>query len=165
VNKKCEKCGKFFEAKQEFLRICPQCFSDSARRAFQLPPELLLKTYYDSEGNLLKEVFMGPPEEISKILARDDLAVKQLRDFHLLIARARNKAILKDINVARPLLYECQRNVEYQLKRKVIPQSFGHFMKHHLAIAEKDEKNLEGFFQHLESVVAFYPTKEKGGVK
>jgi hypothetical protein len=35
-------------------------------------------------------------------------------------------------------------------------------MKHHLFIAEKDIDSLNGFCEHLESVLAFF-TKMKGG--
>ena len=162
MRKKCEKCGKEFEARQPHFKICPDCYF--SRRKTGLSPELLLKSYYDEEGNLLKEVFIGVPQNLAEIFSKDDLSTKQLRDFHLLILRARNKAFLQGIDVAKPILWECWRNASYQLKRGVIPQSFAQFLEHHLDLAEKDEKMLDGFCQHLQSILAYFP-KEKGGLK
>lgn len=159
MRKKCEKCGKEFEARQPHFRQCPDCFS---------PPhqdtdisKLLLKSYYDLNGNPLREIYIDTPKKLAELFAdsRPALGTKQLRDFHQAILKARKRAMLKGMGVARPLLYECQRDLEYQLKRRVIPQNFAQFMKHHLAIAEKDEKSLEGFYQHLDSVVCYFPIK------
>ncbi len=157
MKKRCEKCGKEFEARRPEFEICPHCYSSQKRS--DISSELLLKSYYNEEGNLLKEVFIGIPEEIAKIFAKDGLATKQLRDFHLKILKSRTKANLKGIRATRPILYECHRDVEYQLKRGIAPQSFVQFMKHHLALAEKDEKALEGFYQHLDSIVCYFPAK------
>lgn len=162
MKKRCEKCGREFEARRPDFKICPRCHSSQKRS--DVPSELLLKYYYDEDENFLREVFLSIPEDLAKIFAKDGLAAKQLRDFYQVILRARNKALLQGISVARPILFECQRNAAYQLKRGVIPQSFNHFLKHHLALAEKDEKSLDGFCQHLESIVAYFP-KEKGGLK
>lgn len=157
MQKKCQKCGRIFEAKQEFFKECPECYKPSKQKEQIFSSELLLENYYDSNGNILKEVIIGKPEKIANIFARDKLTVNQLRDFHSIISNARNKAILKDINHARQILWECQKNIDYQLKRGVIPASFAQFMKHHLSIGEKDEKSLEGFYQHLDSIVCYFP--------
>jgi len=160
MRRKCEKCGKEFEAHKPHFKICPDCYARQKKTS--LSSELLLKSYYDEKSNLLKEIFIGIPESLADFFYRDGLATKQLRDFHLVILRARNKALLQGINAARPILWECQRNAAYQLKRGVIPQSFTQFLEHHLTLAEKDEKMLDGFCQHLQSILAYFP-KEKGG--
>lgn len=165
MKKRCEKCGKEFEARQSHFKYCPDCFPPSQNKT-NLPSDLLLKAYYDQKGNTLKEVYIDTPQKLANIFAKDrpSLGTKQLRDFHQKILKARNKAILKDIDVARPIIYECHRDIEYQLKRGVIPDSFAVFMKHHLSLAEKDEKSLEGFYQHLDSIVCYFPIKkERGG--
>lgn len=161
MKKNCEKCGKEFEPKQPHFRICPNCFKPTSNDQAVLS-NLLLKSYYDQQGNLLKEVFIGIPEKLAILFAKDNLATKQLRDFFQVILRARNKALLQGINIAKPMIYECQRNATYQLKRRVIPVSFKKFLEHHLPLAELDEKSLDGFCQHMESIVAYFP-KEKGG--
>lgn len=158
MRKKCENCGKEFEATQPHFKLCPDCFSSSKHRKADIS-ELLLSDYYDEESNLLKQVFIGVPEELANAFANSKprLATKQLRDFYQKILKARNKAILKGINVSRPILYECQRDAAYQLKRDRIPEAFNQFLEHHLSLAERDEKMLEGFYQHFNSVVCYFP--------
>lgn len=158
MKKKCEKCGKEFEAYQEGFRFCPSCFSPKKKST--LPPQLLLQTYYNSKGNPLREIYIGTPEELAKIFERDGLGTKQLRDFHQRILKAWNTATLKGIEAARPYLYECAAHSEYQLQREKIPETFAQFIKHHLALAEKDEKSLDGFYHHLDSLVCYFPRKK-----
>lgn len=161
MKKRCERCGKDFEPREPHFRFCPNCFSPSKSEIFDLSG-LLLKSYYDHEGHLLKEVYIDVPQKLANIFTKSkrSLTINQLRDIHRKILKAKTKAILKGIDSARSILYECQRDLEYQLKRDVIPESFAQFMKHHLALAEKDEKSLEGFFKHLDSVVCYFPVKK-----
>lgn len=161
MKKKCEKCGKEFEAKEMYFRFCPNCFQAS-QSVPDLPSELLLKDYYDQDGHPVKEVYIDTPQKIANVFVKSkpQLGLKQLRDFHRKILKAKTNSILKGIEAARPILYECHRDIEYQLKREVIPESFAQFMKHHLALAEKDEKSLEGFFQHLDSILCYFPIKK-----
>lgn len=159
MRKKCEKCGEEFEARETYHKYCRRCMGQPAAKVVRDVSEFLLTSYHDAKGNLLKEVYIDQPKTLSEIFANDRLAIKQLRDFHQRIQKARNKALLKGIEAARHLLYECRREVEYQLKRGVIPSSFAQFMKHHLQIAEKNDKSLEGFFQHIDSIVCYFPIK------
>ncbi len=157
----CENCGKEFYPTQPHFKLCPDCFSQSKYKKASRLNELLLKAYYDKDNNLLKEIFIGVPEELAKIFSREGMATKQVRDFYQKILKARNKAFLSGINAVKPILYECQRDAAYQLKRNVIPKSFNDFLVHHLQIAEKNEKMLEGFCQHFESVLAYFPKEKK----
>lgn len=161
MKKTCGQCGNEFEAYQAHHRLCQACHSPTKKEDLS---KFLLSTYYDSNNNLTRDVFIGAPESLANIFAKDGLATKQLRDVYRIVLRARNMAFLQGISVARPILYECRRDAAYQLKRDVIPMSFSRFIEHHLGIAEKDEKMLEGFCQHLASILAYYP-KERGGQK
>jgi len=163
MKKKCQKCGNEFEPVQAYYNVCPKCFSASKGRARSIKG-LLLDSYYDEGGTLLKDVYIGVPEDIARVFASDrpTLATKQLRDFHSALLRARNKALIHGFSKAKPILWECQRNAEYQLKRGVIPLSFKQFLDHHLGLAEKSEGMLEGFCEHLTSILAYFP-KDKGG--
>ena len=165
MKKICEKCKREFEARDPRHRYCLKCF---------VPPHnenepidgLLLKGYYDEHGNLLKEVYIDIPQRLANLFANDKpvLGTKQLREFHQRISRARNEAILRNIDVARPILYKCQAELEYQLKRGIVPISFVKFMRHHLSLAEKSEKSVEGFYEHLDSIICYFPIKkERGG--
>lgn len=160
MKKKCERCGREFEPREPHFRFCPNCFSPTKSESPNLSG-LLLKGYYDEKGHPQKEVYIDVPQKLATIFfsSKPQLAIKQLRDVHRKILRAKTKAMLRGMESARSILYECQRDLEYQLKRNVIPDSFVQFMKHHLALAEKDEKSLEGFFQHLDSIVCYFPIK------
>jgi CRISPR/Cas system CSM-associated protein Csm2 small subunit len=161
MKRRCEKCGKEFEAKEPHFRLCPNCFSSPQSEASNLSG-LLLKGYHDNKGHPLKEVYLDVPQKLANIFfnSKPPLAIKQLRDIHRKILKAKTKALLKGIEPTRSILYECQKDIEYQRKRNIIPESFSQFIKHHLALAEKDEKSLEGFFQHLDSVVCYFPIKK-----
>ncbi len=133
MKRKCERCGKEFEARMDFHKLCPACFRNP-QKAKEFPPELLLASYYDNEGQLVKDVFIGTPEKLALFFANDTppLATKQLRNFNKIISKARKKAMLQGISSAKPMLYKCLADIEYQHNRKVVPQSFLTFMKHHL---------------------------------
>ena len=166
MRKQCQTCGNDFEAKEAFHKYCPRCIppANSARsRAATAKPkrnninDMLIKEYYDQEGNLKKEIFLGTPQKIADIFVIDKLKTKQLRDFHSVISKARKKATLKGIEAVRATLYKCQADTAYQFTRGFVPSSFVQFMEHHLAIAEKDEKSLEAYFQHFDSIVCYFP--------
>jgi len=161
MKKRCERCGKEFEPREPHFKFCPSCFSPPRSETPDLSG-LLLKTYYDHGGHPLKEVYIDVPQKLGDIFSKSKrpLTIKQLRDVHRKILKAKTKALLKGIDPARSILYECQKDLEYQLKRDVIPESFVQFMKHHLALAEKDEKSLEGFFQHLDSIICYFPIRK-----
>ena len=161
MKKKCEKCGNEFEASKPFHRNCPACYSPKSITPGNLS-KLFLKAYHDQKGNLLQDIFIGVPKELATIFARDKLATKQLREFYQKILRARNKAFINGIDTVKPILFACRRDAAYQLKRGIISRSFDQFLEHHLSLAGKDEKMLDGFCQHFESVIAYYP-KDKGG--
>lgn len=158
MKKKCKECGKgpAFELWHQF-EVCHQC-----SRSLKNFEKNLLQSYYDRNGNLIKEVYLETPEEIAKVFAKSKLATKQLRDFFTKIRSALNTGYFKGMDKANPLLWKCSPDLEYQLGREIIPPSFYKFMKHHLSLAENNLNNLKGFFEHLQSVLAFF-TKEKGG--
>ena len=169
MKKICEACKKDFEPLQPHYRFCPACFKprqDAAKKDPQqksLPANLLLNSYYDEKGNELKELYIDIPKKLAQLFANDKkpLARKQLYDFHRMITNARRQAILKGIDEARPILWQCSTDVEHQFARDIIPESFLKFMEHHLPMAEKDESSLEGFFHHLDSILKSFPIKRR----
>jgi len=161
MKKRCERCGREFEPREPHFRFCQNCFSSPQGETFNVSG-LLLKTYFYGKGYILKDIYIDYPQKLANIFfnSRPTLAIKQLRDVHRKILNAKTKAMLKGIDHAKPILYQCQTDLEYQLKRNIIPDCFVQFMKHHLALAEKDEKSLDGFFKHLDSIVCYFPTKK-----
>lgn len=79
-------------------RSGPSTYSSPGRNDATVP---LLEAYYDKDGNMIKEIFIGIPQKVAEIFFRQGLAIKQLRDFHGAIAKARAKAMLKGIEAAR----------------------------------------------------------------
>jgi CRISPR/Cas system CSM-associated protein Csm2 small subunit len=158
--KRCERCGREFEPKEPQFRFCSNCFSKTRSETSDLS-NLLLNAYYNPGGHPVKEVYIDVPQKLANLFfnSKPQLAIKQLRDVHRKILKAKTKALLHGIDPARSVLYECQRDLEYQFKRNIIPECFIQFMKHHLTLAEKDEKSLEGFFQHLDSIVCYFPIR------
>lgn len=161
MTKVCKICGKNFEPKQEHFEICFNCYKTQPKREDiknqLVSSNLLLNSYFDSNGNIVREVFIDVPKQISLIFNKDNLKIKQLRDFYQIISKARKVAMMKGIDDARQILWQCKTQLEYQKKRGVIPQSFFHFMEHNLNLAEKDEKHLDAFYHHLDSIVCYFP--------
>ena len=169
MKKICEACKKEFEPLQPHHRLCPACFKtrrDTAKKDPQqksLPSNLLLNSYYDAKGVEVEELYIDIPEQLAKLFANEKtpLARKQLYDFHRMITKARRQAILKGIDEARPILWQCLTEVKRQYARDVVPESFLIFLEHHLSMAGKDESSLEGFFHHFDSILKSFPIKRR----
>src|SRR4030042_1629875 len=121
MKKRCERCGREFEPREPHFRFCPNWFSSPQSEASNITG-FLLKTYYDQKGHILKDIYIDCPQKLANIFfnSRPPLAIKQLRDVHRKILKAKTKALLKGIDPARSILYECQRDLEYQLKKNII---------------------------------------------
>lgn len=173
MKKNCIKCKKEFDAIKDFYKYCSKCQSerilktDMGKR--EIPAnqnddlhDLLLNSYVDSNGNPLKEIYLEVPDKLANIFVKEELSIKQLRDFLKKIANARIKAFSKKgIESARPLLYECENDLKYQfLRRKVINKGFFDFMVHHLNLAKENVNNLDYFYKHLDSILCSYPEKK-----
>jgi len=166
--KRCEECGNEFEPRQPHHRLCSDCVrrrlpersSSDQRRETRHLRDFLLDSYYDEKGNPVKELFIDYAQELARLFDRDKLSRKQLRNFFGIVTRAKNIALLKGLGEARPVLYECQATVESQLNRDAIPRSFAEFMKHHLELASRSERDLEGFQKHLNCILCYFPIRK-----
>jgi len=155
MGKKCKICGQPFEPLQEHFELCPKCFRARGNKDSTFK-NLLLKTYFDENGNILEEIYIDIPQNIANIFKKENLTIKQLRDFFQIVSRARIYGMIK-IERAREILYQCRTKLEYQKSRGKITNSFYEFMKHHLEIACKDKEHLEAFYQHFDSIVCYFP--------
>ena len=157
--KKCEKCGKTFEAKDPSFRTCYACHqvgqSTQSISNTSIKP-LLLDSYYDVNKQYKKEVFIDIPKRIAELFY-EQIKVNQLRDFHQKILIIRNTAMRKGFEYAKTLLWKLPAEAEYQRKRTYVSQNFVEFINHHVRLAEQNESNLEGFFQHMDCIVSFFP--------
>jgi CRISPR/Cas system CSM-associated protein Csm2 small subunit len=176
MKKRCQKCGQEFEPFEPYHTTCRECFRAQPKvmKSFDGPaPQgrgaggapgpaldvLLLDGYFDNEGNLRREIYMDVPRQLANLFSGDNkpMGTKQLRDFHLKFLRARNRAFQRGIGEVRPDLYRIVTELNYQVKRGVVPKSFLTFVEHHTKLAEKDEQSLNAFFEHINSVVCYYP--------
>jgi hypothetical protein len=162
ATKICEKCKKPFEAKKDYYRTCFKCSQASQGNVIYLDNinALLLKSYHDADGDLLREVFIGPPQKLADVFnqGKPRLSTKQLGEYFMKVQRAYKQAINdRDMGIARSMLWDIQPDLENQLKRGIIPVSFATFIKHHLALAEKSVNDLEGFYKHIYSIIRYYP--------
>lgn len=156
--KKCERCGKEFDARDPKHKTCQQCF----RERGYIPEELLLHSYYNSKGNLVEEIFIGVPERLAGIFHYDGLKNTQARYFYNKALQAKEIALRKEFDSARPILNECIPEMKGKLNRGVkgFTQSFANFLTHHLS-SVKDERALEAFHKHLKSVLDYLPREKK----
>lgn len=165
---KCPQCGEMFIKEKPHFKVCKKCNfknkdslsnnSENSEISY-----LLLKEYYDEEGNIKKEIFIGIPQKIAKIFeqeiipnTRKHLSNKQVRMFHSDIARIRGLLLRKKFSELRQHLMESLIKMEYQLKRDLVTKSFSEFYRHHINIALTSEKEFEGFYHHFDSVVSYF---------
>lgn len=126
-----------------------------------LPTDYLKNGYHDEKGNLLREVIVEHAKSISEQLSSKDMTPVmtsvQLRRFYGLLHRIKNKYLYsKDFDLVRPQIDKLSPQVEYAYKREVVPKLFVDFINKNVEKARQDEKNLLGFFQHYQSVVAYF---------
>ena len=56
--------------------------------------------------------------------------------------------------LARTAFYEFTRQVEYQVRRQVVPDVFQEFVKAHLNLSTSSTKEFRGFVEYLTSIMA-----------
>ncbi len=170
MSKTCEKCGKKFEAKQTFHKLCPNCYRGGTPQnkagvgpaPKTVPAECTFATFYGENGNLKREIFIESAEKMTSILEDASMTMSQTRNlFHMLksasiVLKADPKA---DFGATRQTFYEFVRQVDYQHKRGHIPDVFVEFVRDHVDVATKDAKEFEGFVEYLESILARFKQK------
>ncbi|MFQ6052028.1 MAG: hypothetical protein ACE5K4_10080 [Candidatus Hydrothermarchaeota archaeon] len=154
--KKCERCGKEFDARDPTHKICQGCFRE--RNKGYIPEELLIRSYFNDRGNFIEDIFIDIPERLANIFHYDGLKNTQARYFYNKILRAKEIALREGFDSARPILNECVPEIQGKLNRRIsgFTESFASFLKHHLS-SIKDERTLEAFYKHIKSVLDFLP--------
>lgn len=164
MHKICERCGNEFRPRDPKFNICQDCHFTPDKAV----TGLLLQEYYDTTGAMIcDKIYVEVPQKLAKIFHYDGLTETQVHSIYEKILRAKEISSYKGFTYAKPILSKLYPEIEEKLKREikkdkkpVFPQSFAIFLKHHLNLALKNEKNLKGFCEHLYSVIAFLP-KEK----
>jgi CRISPR/Cas system CSM-associated protein Csm2 small subunit len=165
MTKICEQCGKEFEAREHFHRKCQDCFRGGSQASRgrtapaqrSVPAECTFTTFYGEDGYLKREIYLESAEKMTGILESNDMTMNQIRNLFHMLKSASN--VLKadpnaDFGEARQTFYEFVRQVDYQHKRKHIPDVFVKFVKDHVDVATKSAKEFDGFVQYLTSILA-----------
>ena len=86
--KTCEGCGKKFEAREAFHKLCQDCFRSRTPpgRARTAPPprtvpgECTFATFYGEDGYLKREVYLESAEKMTGILESAGMTMNQIRN-------------------------------------------------------------------------------------
>ena len=186
MRKICENCGKEFEAREAFHRLCfechrgsqgkkgrpqkgspqkqksqPQAFKPDTQTDFKFTGDYLNKGYFytlDGKSYLYDEVIDSLAMEVAKVLGNQEMKTHQLR-------RVFNKARGIQTKLERDKNFEAvktdilslKRDTAYQVGRGVVPEEFQQFIDRNVELSVKKEKNFsKGFMQHFESVLAYF---------
>jgi len=164
---KCPKCGG--RKKPEF-QICYNCSQSGGDRNFRgdfssgssLPDKCIFDTFLNDAGLPKKELYLDSAEEVSRILEGLGMSQGQIRQaFYMLKSmelRIRSERDLS-LEVVNNAYYQFARQIEYQLKRGMIPSQFAEFVRRHLEVATKNKAEFKGFVEYLTSVMARMKTK------
>ena len=165
MTKICKQCEEEFKAREHFYKLCPSCHrsgthagrSKTAPAQRTVPAECTFTTFYGEDGYLKREIYLESAEKMTGILESNGMTMSQIRNLFHMLKSASN--VLKadpnaDFGEARQTFYEFVRQVDYQHKRKHIPDNFVKFVKDHVDVATKSAKEFDGFVQYLTSILA-----------
>ncbi|GAB6158194.1 hypothetical protein JCM39194_13940 [Desulfotomaculum varum] len=127
----------------------------------KLKPDYLKEGYYNDQGHLRKEIFTTEAEMVAGVLAASGMKSASLRRFYnkLRGIYARYKDI-RSFDEIKPDLYKFYPNAKDAVDRKTVPEEFRIFINANVALAEQNPKNLTGFVEHFQSVVAYFKDNE-----
>ena len=124
-----------------------------------LPSEYLKSGYFDEKGNVLPAVIIDWPKKLAQQFDEQRMAVAQLRNFFAEVRR-----IEKQLEAGTPFaslkarILKLDAYAEYAVNKHTSPRLFKQFIEANLKWAAKDRKSFsEGFVNHFESVVAYFP--------
>lgn len=127
------------------------------REGSRLPPGYLQNGYFDAAGNIRPEVIVDWPRTLAESLARD-MKTAQVRRFFSEVRRLQGRLKAGTPFAAlRPEVLKLDGYAENAVKRKNAPPLFQQFIRKNLEWATRDERHLDAFVDHFESLVAYYP--------
>ncbi|SCW56149.1 Protein of unknown function [Paenibacillus tianmuensis] len=131
------------------------------------PERYLEDGYYDKKGYLRREIIVEHAEEVADMLAEKELTSATLHRFYNMVLGIVQKfRTTGEYDRVRPQIDELEKFAAQAMKRKAskpAPVEFKQFIQKNVTLANKSEEGLLGFFQHFQSVVAFFPNTEGGG--
>lgn len=173
-------CGK--EKEDSSKRSCSDCFkkwknaqnvssstNNAAKTANHSSPPAGLPTGYLSGGYfekkndkdyLREEVFIEWAKKVSQALQAQKMTSAATRRFFNKLRAVeyeyKNKQD-KDFDRVREKLSAFPRDVAYTENRGVTPHLFTRFIELNIAQAKESPKHFDGFIEHFQSVIAYFP--------
>lgn len=127
----------------------------------RLPEGYLANGYFDGKGNILPQVVVDWPRAIASRLADAGLQTTQLRKFFSEARLIEGQLCAgADFAALQGRILKLDAYAEDALKKRNVPPLFKQFIQQNLRWASRDAKSfLEGFIDHFESIVAYFPKK------
>lgn len=139
-----------------------------------LPAQYLAHGFLDSQGNMLKEIFIEWPEAITRSLRNSNppASKNSLRAFYSMLRMAKTQFDAQRKNPERATadakvqLYKLRTAAQYQQTRKVISSLCQKFLNKNIdAVLNRDKTaeeftcNFNAFVEHFQAVIAYLPEK------
>lgn len=170
VKKKCIECGKEFEPKEAYHKLCIDCNRKNRESGgnavsikMKISDDYLKDGYFDEKGYLREGIFKDEAKEIAQILASLRMTPTSLRVFYNKVKAIENRyqASNNNFDLIKSSLYAFERDVAYQVSRRVVPEEFRKFIVRNTEIAIKGPKEFKGFVEHFLSVLAYFKDASK----
>jgi CRISPR type III-A-associated protein Csm2 len=140
----------------------------------ELPPGYLAAGYFDQKNNLLKDIFVGWPEAITRSLreSRPPATKNSLRAFYTMLRMAKNQFEAqrrtpdKAMGEAKTQLYKLRTAAQYQRTRNVISPLCQDFLAKNIDLVDRKgtdfdsfDRNFNAFVEHFQAVIAYLPER------
>jgi len=163
---KCPKCGGFKKPEFELCFKCSQQQRGGGRPGGSrpeaiLPPECVFKSFYGADGYLRPEIFIQSAEKAAKVFEEDGMTQTSFRSFFNMLKsmEQRLRAGTVPQGEVNENFLRFVRQVEYQVKRNVIKDTFKQFVDAHRDVVLSSVKEFKGFVEYLSSILARLRTK------
>lgn len=137
-----------------------------ASRDRGLPSGYLSGGYFDSAGQLRREIFQEWATGVAEALAAEGLTDAAIRNFFQLVRAIDEKSRhTEDFGEIRPELWKIKPKVAYARgrERAVVGPNFDRFMNTNIDLAATDLKHFRAFVQHFQAVLAYHKALRRGG--
>jgi len=167
----CSTCGRParlpFVPRDEKNVLCSDCHRErqgkkpapgGARSEQHLPEGYLRLGYFDSEGNLRKEVLIDEARAVAEVLVKAELAAVKLQSLYNRVRILRDRLNQSgDFAALNPDIHSLLIDAVDSTGRGVTPNVFLQFVECNVERAAIDSKSFkDGFVEHLRAVRAWY---------
>ena len=169
----CPKCGRRKKPQFDLCYGCSQKRKDSGDRGGKpqyenLPEECFFDTFLNEAGKPKKEIYIDSAEKAARAFEnartkdKQGMSQSSIRSLFQML-KSTELRISADPNISEEEVFDAFHKfviqTEYQVKRQVIPEVFGNFVRDHTDLATSSIPEFKGFVQYLTSIVARMKTK------